>query len=176
MCKTCASFSARRPLDPQPGDVEDTETLLRHDLALMEKRAEQAEQEIEHLRTVLATTTRQRDEADKRAPRYNYVVNQGQVYQHVDDIKPRPLTPEDITEDALDRAQEVWEQADPSEDVRVTLRRMLRALTAPTRPEGAEEIETLLGDGQAAQNWHDDNATLADFLASRGVRVERGER
>ena len=50
------------------------------------------------------------------------------------------------------------------------------ALTVPTRPEGAEEIEarieswSMTSDGGVLDAK--DHRTLADFLASRGVRVE----
>ena len=48
------------------------------------------------------------------------------------------------------------------------LKRMMQsALTEPTRPEGAEEIEALL----CAYGINDGEQDFADWLAKRGVRV-----
>ena len=121
-------------------------------------RAEKAEQERDHLATVLATTARQRDEADKR--------------------NARPLTPDAITDEMIERARTAWNR---SSAIGNDLWRdaLAAALTEPPkRPEGAEEMEALIGSWERSellgQNLTaDDLNSLADHLAERGVRVAR---
>ena len=111
------------------------------EIAALRKRAEKAEQERDHLATVLAKTTRQRDEADKR--------------------NPRPLTADDITDEMIDRAYAWWEGNTLA--LRAGMRAMLAAaLTEPPRPEGAEKVEAVLH-----QYWSGDidGDDLADRIA-----------
>lgn len=103
--------------------------------------------------------------------------------------QPRPLTPDDITDEMIERAAVASARdtdARPLHDLRpntqARIRRRMRvvlaaALTVPTRPEGAEGIESQI---EAWDHEYGDDAImtaprlreLADFLASRGVRVE----
>lgn len=135
-------------------------------------RAEKAEEERDHLATVLETTARQRDEADKR--------------------NARPLTPYAMT--AREHLDAAWEAAHvPADGIIPEGRMFLDRGTAgvvvvgaagndlasrgsswerrlvdpptPARPEGAEEIEALLTGSYAEPRY------VADFLAEHGVRV-----
>ena len=107
------------------------------EIAALRKRAEKAERARDHLATVLATTTRQRDEADKR--------------------NARPLTADDITDEMVERALMVNADLFPK-----TVRRMLTAALTPARPEGAEKVEAVLH-----QYWSGDinGDDLADRIA-----------
>lgn len=124
-------------------------------------RAEKAEEERDHLATVLATTARQRDEADKR--------------------NARPLTPDAITDEMVERAREEFFGGDVGGPVSgpSSARRWRAALTAaltpePARPDGAEEIEAVLREEWTFSDEDgggDAFGDLAQRLASRGVRV-----
>ncbi|WP_087484000.1 hypothetical protein [Brachybacterium massiliense] len=113
------------------------------------ERADEAEQARDHLATVLATTARQRDEADKR--------------------NARPLTPdaiESVLHDVLPLSTEHLE----ADDIANIASDLHAALTEPTRPEGAEHWETWLS---RLDYLHDetgasraDLATLANDLAT----------
>ena len=117
---------------------------LAADLADAVARADKAEQERDHLAVVLAATTRQRDEADKR--------------------NPRPLTADDITYEMVERALAVERREyDGYTTEPETMRELLTAaLTEPTRPEGAEKVEAVLH-----QYWSGDinGDDLADRIA-----------
>ena len=72
---------------------------------------------------------------------------------------PRPLTPDDITDEMIDRAYAWWEGNTLAP--RTGMRAMLAAaLTEPTRPEGAEKVEAVLH-----QYWSGD--INGDDLANR---------
>ena len=74
---------------------------------------------------------------------------------------PRPLTPDDITDEMIDRAYAWWEGNTLAP--RTGMRAMLAAaLTEPTRPEGAEKVEAVLH-----QYWSGD--INGDDLANRIV-------
>ena len=128
---------------------------LAADLAAAVVRADKAERARDHLATVLATTTRQRDEADKR--------------------NARPLTADDITYEMVERALAVERREyDGYTTEPETMRELLTAaLTEPTRPEGAEEIEAVIRK-VVPSHPEDRYGDLADRLAERGVRVTGG--
>ena len=92
------------------------------------------------------------------------------------DAESRPLTPDDITDEMVERARNA-----PSFDGRLSptprlVREMLTAALTepPARPEGAEDIERLISDagneGQGA-----DNEALANYLAARLTDPTRKE-
>lgn len=91
----------------------------------------------------------------------------------------RPLTAGDITDEMVERARNA-----PSFDGRLSptprlVREMLTAALTepPARPEGARELETVIGLN--AGKWTsgpEDVRALADLLASNGVRVVGEER
>ena len=129
------------------------------EIAALRKRAEKAEKERDHLATVLATTARQRDEADKR--------------------DAHPLTPDAITDEMVLRFMNTYDRLnDGSKDApslnhftaaRTFLtRRALTAALTPARPEGAEEIEAYMRE-LVTSHPEDHYGELADHLASRGV-------
>ena len=87
----------------------------------------------------------------------------------------RPLTPDDITDEMVRRGAQAETPAGtrylrPHEVLEV----LTAALTEPTRPEGAEDIERLIRDaeneGQGA-----DNEALANYLAARLTDPTRKE-
>lgn len=91
--------------------------------------------------------------------------------------RPRPLTPDDITDEfAATVAKVLGERGNGWVPFHYMREAMVAAL-APARPEGAEEIEALLGhrDGPLAEAPDADHAAVADFLASKGVRVVGSE-
>lgn len=118
--------------------------------------------------TVLTDAIRERDEA--RADQHH------------------TLGPEDITDEMIERAWVAlvespgWGSGTLREDGPTVRRALTAALTAPPRPEGAEDLQALIdewadGWGCASDPSEDGNhGPLADFLASRGVRVERSGR
>ena len=122
-------------------------------------RAEKAEQERDHLAKVLATTARQRDDADKR--------------------NARPLTPDAITDEVVERGRSfMWDEfeidLEPAEVEEV----LTAALAEPTRPEGAEELKhpvIVALAGMDSTRVHgltqEDIEGLCDRLAREGVRV-----
>lgn len=85
--------------------------------------------------------------------------------------QPRPLTPDAITDEMVKRARRSLKRATACDYSNSTIQGVLTAALTepPKRPDGAEEIETLIreanleGEGTASK--------LADRLASRGVRV-----
>lgn len=85
--------------------------------------------------------------------------------------KPRPLTPDAITDEMVERArQRGSEIVGALWDASVVEAMLTAALTEPpARPEGAEDIEALVN----AWKLHDvPRPTLPDFLAEHGCRVE----
>ena len=120
--------------------------------ALIEKEAEQQTAEVRELRAALSRE-----------------IARGNALQDaLDATESRPLTPDAITDEMVERAQsELLDRAGLYVS-RSSIRDVLTAALTQ-RPEGAEEIERLIreanreGDGVADK--------LADRLASRGVRV-----
>ena len=85
---------------------------------------------------------------------------------------PRPLTPDDITDEMIERAWRAWE-ADDTDDAYEALTLALRAALTepPVRPEGAEDIEVLLFDAGVDEN----RAEVANYLAARLTDPTRKE-
>ena len=111
---------------------------------------------------------------EKHAPTYW----KGVVREYKDALEKaesRPLTPDDITDEMVRRGAQAETPAGtrylrPHEVLEV----LTAALTEPTRPEGAEDIERLIRDaeneGQGA-----DNEALANYLAARLTDPTRKE-
>lgn len=99
--------------------------------------------------------------------------------------QPRPLTPDDIADEMVERylnhrdPDEVrdWRLAGYRDDLVEKARaHLVAALTEPTRPEGAYELETVIGCNAGKwTNGPEDVRALADLLASNGVRVTGAE-
>ena len=110
---------------------------------------------------------------EKHAPTYWKSV----VREYKDALEkagPRPLTPDAITDEMVERALVVNADLRPE-----TVRRMLTAALTepPARPEGAEDIERLLmdADREGGEAYRANGyAGLADYLASKGVRATGG--
>ena len=87
----------------------------------------------------------------------------------------RPLTADDITDEMIERSKNAFLSGYGSEEEAV--RAILRAaLTEPTRPEGAKELDPIV-DEFLTSYWRGDidGADATDWLASRGVRVTGAE-
>ena len=85
--------------------------------------------------------------------------------------EPRPLTPEDITDEMAKRAMEYMRKKGYSYLAPHAMKRILTAAFT-VRPEGAEEIEDLLADWFGENDDPDQsNRDLADYLVRKGVRV-----
>lgn len=79
---------------------------------------------------------------------------------------PRPLTHDDLSDEAIRRARVAWLENAQNKGIpsAPTIRAMFAAaLAEPTRPEGAEEIEVLLFDAGVDEN----RAEVANYLAAR---------
>ena len=79
------------------------------------------------------------------------------------DAEPRPLTPDDITDEMVERGRSAyWGPAYGGSVEERVLAILTAALTEPTRPEGAEKVEAVLH-----QYWSGDidGDDLADRIA-----------
>lgn len=87
----------------------------------------------------------------------------------------RPFAPDAITDEMVNRARKAWNlSAALGNDL---WRDVLSAALTPARPEGAEELEAVIGlNAGAWTNGADDVRALADLLASEGVRVTGADR
>ena len=85
--------------------------------------------------------------------------------------QPRPLTPDALTDEMVERALMVNADLRPE-----TVRRMLTAALTepPARPEGAEDIERLIRDAEI-EGQGADNEALANYLAARLTDPTRKE-
>ena len=86
---------------------------------------------------------------------------------------PRPLTPDAVTDEMVERALVVNADLRPE-----TVRRMLTAALTepPARPEGAEDIEALVEESLSGDALSDAQVrALADFLAARLTDPTRKE-
>ena len=104
---------------------------------------------------------------EKHAPTYW----KGVVREYKDALEKaesRPLTPDAITDEMVERALMVNADLRPE-----TVRRMLTAALTepPARPEGAEDIEVLLFEAGVDEN----RAEVANFLAARLTDPTRKE-
>ena len=88
----------------------------------------------------------------------------------VNDLDPRPLTPDAITDEMVKRARVAWLGANINLTPDGFVREILTAALTepPTRPEGAEEIEAYMRE-LVTSHPEDHYGELADHLASRGV-------
>ena len=91
---------------------------------------------------------------------------------------PRPLTPDDIEQlvtqnryRVADAIRALYPEEPMATDV--LAHTVITALTEPTRPEGAEEIEAVIRK-VVPSHPEDRYGDLADRLAERGVRVTGG--
>ena len=116
---------------------------------------------------------------EKHAPTYW----KGVVREYKDALEKaesRPLTPGAITDEMVKRALGANGQPETSVDSS-SGRRMRHILTAaltdpPARPEGAYELEVVIGlNAGKWTNGAEDVRALADLLASNGVRAKGGE-
>ena len=86
-----------------------------------------------------------------------------------DKAESRLLTADDITYEMVKRAQREEERQRGDWTAPTAMRHILAAaLTEPTRPEGAEEIEAYMRE-LVTSHPEDHYGELADHLASRGV-------
>lgn len=86
--------------------------------------------------------------------------------------QPRPFTPDDITDEMVERYWAAMKNPVSNYDEAVR-RALAAALTEPpTRPEGAEELDPIV-DEFLTSYWRGDidGADATDWLAERGVRV-----
>ena len=97
------------------------------------------------------------------------------------DAESRPLTPADITDEMVERGRSAYWGPTYGGSVVGRVRAILAAALTepPARPEGAEELGELIGTWTASEDIAPAQlptgslATLADFLAERGVRAAR---
>ena len=93
----------------------------------------------------------------------------------LEEAESRPLTPDAITDEMVERGRSAyWGPTFGGSVEERVLAILTAALTEPTRPEGAEDIERLIRDaeneGQGA-----DNEALANYLAARLTDPTRKE-
>ena len=131
------------------------------EIAALRKRAEKAEQERDEVRDAWEGAVESVKEA-------NSLINSLRA------AESRPFTPDDITDEMVERAREEFFGGDVGGPVSgpSSARRWRAALTAaltePPRPEGAEEIEAYMRE-LVTSHPEDHYGELADHLASRGV-------
>lgn len=140
------------------------------------RRAETAEQEREQWKKVAHEQIRRAEKAEKEREQAEDALAAYVTAQASRD--PRPLTPEAITDEMVDRAWETWGELLPRD--KHSMRFALRAALTPppSRPEGAEEIEGPLRQVLRLNGQTPDETTvsaLSDALAERGVRVTGAE-
>lgn len=158
MCKTCTTFSARPSLqNDMDGGVA---------AALIEEEAEQrscpdldAHWRLYEAMGRAEKAERERDEWKDSAIKAMADLERAE--------QPRPLTPDAITDEMVERARKAWNRsAALGNDL---WRDVLTAAIVPTRPEGAEELARLIRDADVGE-W--DCGDLADALLATGrVRV-----
>ena len=133
---------------PDPDDMDGGVTA-----ALIEKEVEQPDAEVRELRSALA-----RELARGNA-----------LQDALDAAGPRPLTPDAITDEMVER---YWAaMKDPGSNYDEAVRRALAAALTepPARPEAVEDIVALLDD--YGMDDFEERDLLAEWLAERGVRV-----
>lgn len=170
MCKTCTTFSARPSLqNDMDGGVA---------AALIEEEAEQracpdldAHWRLDEAMARAERAERERDEWKDSAIKAMADLERAE--------QPRPLTADDITDEMVKRGNDAWSALRSPENTfpRLIVETILRAaLTEPSRPEGAEEIEDLLADWFGENDSPDQsNRDLADYLVRKGVHVTGAE-
>lgn len=169
MCKTCTTFSARPSLqNDMDGGVA---------AALIEEEAEQracpdldAHWRLDEAMDRAEKAEQERDEA--RANAYNWEATAEEWKKRALAAESRPLMPE-VTDEMVERYWAAMKNPGSNYDEAVRSA-LAAALTEPTRPDGAEEIEAVLRDEWTFSDedgGEDAFADLAERLASRGVRV-----
>lgn len=117
----------------------------------------------ERAERALAEMTVHRDQCRDTAIKWQMEANRA--------VQPRALAPDAITDEMVERARRFNEHLSPE-----TIREALTAaLTEPTRPEGAEELDDHIA-GMDINLMPETVYAYADFLAERGVRVVTEER
>lgn len=97
-------------------------------------------------------------------------VNTAWLRDRLNDLDPRPLTPDAITDEMVERVWQVWCKLPPRDmhSLRIAL---TAALTEPpARPEGAEDIEAALGTWKGSRLldaglFAEDRRDLANHIA-----------
>ena len=144
---------------------EDTLSLVQQQRDQAIGRVNALSDENDNLRARAEKAERERDEA--RANAYNWEAT-AEEWEKRALAESRPLTPDAITVEMCRRAYRAFEKSASWEDA------LIAALTEPPkRPEGAEDIEALIREHVKANPGTDD-ASIADWLAERGVRVTGG--
>ena len=129
--------------------------------------------ELEHHRARAEKVEQERDHWKREAD------NANEDLAHLRAAVSRPLTPEAITDEMVERARKRGsELVGALWDPEVVEAMLTAALTPePERPDGAEELGELIGTWTASEDIAPAQlptgslATLADFLAEHGVRV-----
>lgn len=146
----------------------------------MDNQERNREALIEHIAEQDRIIRRRNEQIDRQVERIEEAEGELTKYRamHSEQIKtiarlqesPRPLTADDITREMVERGRAYMESQ------AWTVGGLLRAaLTEPTRPEGAEEIEAMVEESLSGDALSDAQVqALADFLAKRGVRVTGG--
>lgn len=130
-------------------------------------RAEKAEQERDE---ALASERRASERWRKELTLRNEVADE---LRRLRATQTRPLTPDAITDEMVERARAAYQDAPVSQSLNDDIRDMLTAALTepPKRPEGAEEIQRLLTEDLGDFRPPVTPEAIADLLASRGVRV-----
>ena len=115
----------------------------------------------ERAERALAEMTVHRDQCRDTAIKWQMEANRA--------VQPSALAPDAITDEMVERGAEKFRSLPTAMSAHARVRTILRAaLTEPTRPEGAEEIEAYMRE-LVASHPEDHYGELADHLASRGV-------
>lgn len=175
-----AKRQAVQALDAAANEAE-RESALAVDLAAVKATSEEIEKQ-------LADAIRERDEAlrdsDRAGELYENALDavarskqtitdlRAQLVEALDRAEqPRPFTPDDITDEMLKDGEVVWSSLRSLEDISplTVIREIITAaLTVPTRPEGAEDIEALIEASLPGDALSDAQVqALADYLAPR---------
>ena len=176
MCKTCTTFSARPSLqNDMDGGVA---------AALIEEEAEQracpdldAHWRLDEAMDRAEKAERERDEVrDAWEGAVESVKEANSLINSLRAAESRPLTADDVTDEMVDRGLDALDEEAAVSVTIPTMRAVLTAaLTEPTRPEGAEEIEEVLWNGSEDDEMtvldSEDRRLISNYLASRGVRV-----
>lgn len=143
----------------------DKDVHWRYDEAITDLAAVKATSE--EIEKQLADAIRERDEA--RATKGMHKRRADEERARADEAEPRSV---EVTDAMVGRTvAEADEWASAYVNATVLRAVLTAALTVPTRPEGAEEIEAELIAFEDTEQPHT-LSKRADFLASRGVRVE----
>lgn len=161
---------ADEPVDPDSDDTRTREHLLAEELRLLGLE--------KSLRAHLSRTINRAEKAEKERDEWEKIALVAERDADEAEENPRPLTAADITDEMVERARAALSPFWQDWTSRGRIRRILTAALPPEpqRPEGAEDIEALL-DAFHAQSVEElaDGHSLADYLASCGVRVTGGD-